>query len=131
LLERVLILRSTGLVEGLPRDLVFGLAKILQLIHYSAGEVIFDEGDRSTSMYIIARGRVRVHRGQVTVALLAAGEIFGEMALASSAPRSASVSALEDCELLELHQDMFYEVMAHDPGIFRKVVQIIIDRIQQ
>ena len=128
MLERMLILRSTGLVDGLPKDLLYGLAELLRQSYYAAGETIFREGDRGTTMYIITRGRVRVHRGEDTFATLGPGEVFGEMALASSEPRSASVSAVEDCELLELHEDTFYEVAAHDLGILRAVLRLLIER---
>jgi len=67
--------------------------------------VIIREGDPGSSFYVLARGTadVRAQRDgrEVQLAQLAEGSIFGEMALLSAAPRTASVLAHDDCDLLE------------------------------
>lgn len=72
-----------------------------------AGEVVVKEGDPGTSMFVVLEGRVAVARQvegkePVIVEQLGAGEFFGELALLTGAPRTASVVALEDAVVLEL-----------------------------
>jgi cAMP-dependent protein kinase regulator len=74
-----------------------------------AGEVVVKEGDPGTSMFVVLEGRVAVAReaeGQERriVEQLGAGEFFGELALLTGTPRTASVVALEDAVVLELSQ---------------------------
>ncbi|MFQ5704739.1 MAG: cation:proton antiporter [Gemmatimonadales bacterium] len=72
-----------------------------------AGESVIRQGERGTSLFLIARGVVAVlicRNGEppVRVASLHAGEFFGEMALLTDEPRSATVTAATDCRLFEL-----------------------------
>ena len=74
-----------------------------------AGQVVVKEGDPGTSMFVVLEGRVAVARESeggepVIMQQLGAGEFFGELALLTGAPRTASVVALEDAVVLELSQ---------------------------
>ncbi len=74
-----------------------------------AGQVVVKEGDPGTSMFVVLEGRVAVARESgggepVIMEQLGAGEFFGELALLTGAPRTASVVALEDAVVLELSQ---------------------------
>lgn len=94
------------LFSKLPaRDFARMLGEI-KLVRSRPGQMLIQEGERGTSFYVLARGTVRVHRhnasgGEIELARLGEGSIFGEMALVSAAPRSATVSAVSDCDLLE------------------------------
>ena len=71
------------------------------------GQVVVKEGDPGTTMFVVLEGRVAVAREAegrepVIVEQLGAGEFFGELALLTGAPRTASVVALEDAVVLEL-----------------------------
>ena len=78
-------------------------------LSYSKGELIIKEGDYGISIYKILRGSVRIFRKsgdhKTTLAILAKGEVFGEMAFFNFLlePRSASVEAIEDVELEVWH----------------------------
>jgi CRP-like cAMP-binding protein len=71
---------------------------------YTAGERIINAGDVGHCMYVILSGSVRVSvkrgNGEVELARLTGGDFFGEVALVDDGPRSATVTAIEDCELL-------------------------------
>ncbi|HKP60546.1 MAG TPA: cyclic nucleotide-binding domain-containing protein [Polyangiales bacterium] len=81
------------------------LLSALRLLRARPETVILREGDPGTSFYVLARGSVdvRAQRSgrETALAKLAEGSIFGEMALLSAAPRTASVLAHDDCDLLE------------------------------
>lgn len=81
------------------------LLSVLQLVRARPESVILREGDPGSSFYVLARGSVlvrAVREGRETqLAQLPEGSIFGEMALLSAAPRTASVLAHTDCDLLQ------------------------------
>jgi CRP/FNR family transcriptional regulator, cyclic AMP receptor protein len=71
---------------------------------YSAGERIINAGDPGHCMYVILSGSARVSvkrgNGELELARLSAGDFFGEVALVDDGPRSANVTAIEECKLL-------------------------------
>ncbi len=85
------------------------------------GEVLFEEGDRSTEMYIIGFGAVEVYRkiGQdhITLATLRRGDFLGEMALLEGLPRSASARAVQDTSLEVIDSRAFTELIRQSPEL--------------
>jgi CRP-like cAMP-binding protein len=71
---------------------------------YPAGERIINAGDSGHCMYVILNGSVSVSvkrgNGDIELARLSAGDFFGEVALVDDGPRSATVTAIENCQLL-------------------------------
>jgi len=94
---------------------------------YPAGATIFEQGSIGNRLFLILVGRVRIGRtmpgiGEEALAVLDAGDVFGEMALLDEATRSADAIAQENCvllsvtkdqfeDLLFLHKDLAYEVL--------------------
>jgi CRP-like cAMP-binding protein len=98
------VLSLLGMVEF---EAVLGA---LKLVRARAGDFIVEEGDTGYSFFVISRGTVQVVKEQPDgskrpLANLHEGAIFGEMALLSAQPRSASIRALTDCDLLEFDRD--------------------------
>lgn len=80
------------------------------------------QGDPGDSLYVLLDGRVDVRRGSKRVATLGPGSHFGEMALLSNRPRSATVTARAPTELLELGRDAFLDLVARDSTIGAKIL---------
>ena len=100
-----------------------------------AGSVIIREGEPGNSMYIMVEGEVEITKrltleldedtpkDRVMIRLKAEdGVYFGEMSLLENDPRSATVTALTDCRLLELHQKDCQELIQHDPAMGVKLL---------
>ncbi len=90
---------------------------------FSKGEIIFREGDEGNSFFEVLTGRVGVYTSYGTdmeqkLTEIASGHIVGEMALIDAFPRSATVVALEDCDLAEISVD---EVKAYFQGSPEKI----------
>jgi CRP-like cAMP-binding protein len=86
------------------------ILQALKLRRVRPGEVVIAEGEPGHSFFVIARGEVKVAKqlaqgGETVLAALHEGAIFGEMALVSAAPRSATVTAVADTDLLEFDRD--------------------------
>ena len=87
---------------------------------YRRGEVILAEGGHRRALHIVSSGTVRVEQAQngrgIALALLGAGEIFGEMGFVENAPASASVIAQDDAVIEVIEGDALQSVMASEPG---------------
>jgi len=109
------ILRKVALFEGLTSRQLNVIMRVLKAREYAPGAGIFSEGEKGDSMFIIAEGRVRLSQmiagGEEALALLNAGQHFGEMALIDDGPRSSFAIAHSSCILYELGSRAFNEVM--------------------
>lgn len=102
---------------------------------YQKDDVIFREGDPGSQMYVICSGRVglsrQVNREELFLKFLGQGEIFGEMALIDSLPRSASVVAAEnDTRLLEIDHALFVYLVGQQPAFALIVLKAMSHRLR-
>lgn len=111
------------------------LLEQLTLRPVKAGEVLVEEGTPGTSMFVIVQGAVAVLRtsGGVAkkVAHMGDGAFFGEMALLSSAPRLATVTAEADCIVLELTREKVQDITRRYPQVGNVLEQFHRDRLLQ
>lgn len=103
---------------------------------FGRGEVVFHKGDPGDAIHLIAKGRfaVRVTTPLGETAMLAIrgpGEAFGELALVSDAPRSATVAALEPAETHSINQLAFDELRRDHPGVNRILVAVLATAVQR
>jgi len=95
---------------------------------YSAGTVIFNEGDLGTSAYIIEEGSVEVSVSNTQTARIGKGELFGEIALVDRLPRTATVRALEDTVLIPIPRELVNELLEKTDPVVRHLLLIILER---
>lgn len=129
-LEKTILLKSVGLFESIAAENLSGIARIAEEVTYPAMTTIFGDGDPADSLYIVATGAVRIHKGDSELAVLRRGECLGEMALLDGAPRSAAATAIEETTLLEIDQDDFFEVLAANPEITRGIMRLLSRRLR-
>lgn len=105
------------LFKGASHELVREMALELRPVVFTPGDYIFRAGQYGRHMYFISRGSVEIVAadGQTVVNTLRDGDFFGELALLFSQPRSASVRAVNYCDLYTLDKDTFDRVLAHYP----------------
>jgi len=91
------------------------------LTHFTAGHVLFHEGEDGDDMYIIQSGRVAIKKkvkdGDTTLAVLEKGDFFGEMAILERMPRSASAEVIEDGDLIVISGEVFGDMIKANPEI--------------
>src|SRR5690606_6249838 len=92
------------------------IASIGELRSYPAGSFIFSEGDEGDDMFVVTRGKVRISKqvpgiGEEALAILEAGQTFGEMAIVEDSPRSADAIAHSSCEVLVFTRRRLDELM--------------------
>src|SRR6185295_14775620 len=109
-------IRNIPLFSGLSREDVAKIMGHLVEVAFGAGQRIFSQGERGDALYLIQSGAVQVQvdtgGGQSeTIAFLGPQEYFGEMALLSAAPRSATVFAVRDCILWKLSRESWDDLI--------------------
>ena len=99
-----------------------------------AGEVIFRQGEEGRVAYIIERGKVEVSIDQdgrkAVIAELSNGEIFGEMSIIDDAPRSATVTALSDTELVVVQRARFQKPIAAANPLMKLLLRVVLSRFR-
>ena len=101
---------------------------------YADGEIIVREGDAGREMYVIRQGQVEVTKSlggnNVVLATLERGSFFGEMSLLESLPRSATVRAKGDTELLVIDPGALLLKIRRDPTFAFEMLQHMSRRIR-
>jgi small-conductance mechanosensitive channel/CRP-like cAMP-binding protein len=120
--RRAASLRQIGLFTALGPDDVRRLAEECEEQVYAAGEPVIRQGDVGDSMFVVTDGRVEVTAEQsgvepVRLAVLNAGDYFGEMSLMTGAARVATVTPLVETRLLEVGKEAFRHVLATHPEL--------------
>jgi small-conductance mechanosensitive channel/CRP-like cAMP-binding protein len=115
-----------SLDDGQRAELVEAARPLL----YAKGEAIVLESEPGNSMFVLLRGEaaVTLARTQGELARLRSGAFFGEMSLLTGEPRSATVTAMADCELLEIGHDAFRRVVMADAAVLEKVSNAVASR---
>ena len=110
-------LKHIAVLQAMDNDALARLAAALETKDYSDSQTVFAEGDPGDSMFFIVKGRIHIEkRAQAagamnkTLAVLEAGDYFGEMALLDQKPRSASAVAAGDARILRLSKAAFDEM---------------------
>ncbi|MCC6696102.1 MAG: cyclic nucleotide-binding domain-containing protein [Candidatus Hydrogenedentes bacterium] len=128
-------LGRNDLFMGLGLQTIERIAKEFQRITVKAGELIFAEGSRGDSYYLIATGEATVLKGsgvgQRELQRLGPGDGFGEMALVADEPRSATVKAVTDMELLSLSREHFVVLMDQEARFAQRILRLLSQRLRQ
>jgi CRP-like cAMP-binding protein len=106
------------------------------LARVPAGNVIFDEGDVGTEMFVIQSGTVelmkKTRRGDgKSFATLEKGDFFGEMSILEDVPRTATARAKTDCELVRINQSTFDEMLRHNSEIAVRMLRKLSRRLRE
>ncbi len=100
---------------------------------YPKNTMIFSEVMPGKELYIIQKGSVKITKivndTEVLLAVLKAGDIFGEMSLIEDKPRSASAIAYEDTQLLAVNKENFARMVSSQPQIITRLTQLLAERI--
>ena len=132
--SRVLeLLRSMDLFAELEDDELGKIARLLKEFKVAENDLIFNQGEPGDALYIVLQGRVRIattdNFGRERVlAFYGPGEFFGDMAVLTGAPRSATATASSDARLLQLRKDDFDVLVATNVGVMRGMMRVMVER---
>src|SRR5215208_790450 len=130
-------LRACGLFGHADDATLGALAAALRMRRFRKGETVFHQGDPGDALFIVANGSVKVvlpsdeGAEPAIVAVLGAGEFFGELAILDGAPHSATIVAVEPTETLVLHRDAFLALIDSDAGLRRALLASLAAEIRR
>jgi CRP/FNR family transcriptional regulator, cyclic AMP receptor protein len=135
-MNRLDLLRSVPLFDGLADDDLRELAGGLAERRFKAGQIVINQGDVGDRMYIVAAGHLNIFlpgedSRRVSLKDVARGEYFGEVALFDEKPRSASVLATTDVELLELRGETLAVYLERRPRAAVSVLRTVAQRLRE
>lgn len=97
---------------------------------FKAGEVIFSQGDAASELFVIQSGKVDVMLGNRLLASLSDHDIFGEMALIDTAPRSATAVAKTDVRLVPVGEKQFLFLVGRTPHFALNLMRALARRLR-
>jgi len=129
-MDMVFLLKSVPLFAGLSGEQLLPLADIVQRVSFERGDVVFEQGQPGSHVYLILRGGVEVIHDGERVANLGVKECFGEMALLDQGARSASIRCLDDAELWAISRDDFQDLLDLHPALAKGVITVLTARLR-
>lgn len=129
-----LIEHFTSLVGVIDTELLAAVEEFMEWVSVPAGTQLFAEGDDGDAAYLVATGRLRAFRrshqtgAEVEIGEIGRAELVGEMALLDGGPRSASVYAVRDTQLIRFSRAAYDELLHRYPRIGLQIAQIALHR---
>jgi CRP-like cAMP-binding protein len=101
-----------------------------------AGETVIHRGDPSAGLIMILQGRLRIgvvsaEGREVTLRVLGAGQVLGEISLLDGKPASADVQAVEDCSLLQVARSHILDLLRRDAELCLRMMAVLCQRLRQ
>ncbi len=128
-------LSRIDLVRSLPPEEMEDVLVCVQPLSMAAGRTIFQKGDRADALYLLEQGQVNIMSGEnetdarEILAELGPGDSFGEMALLTGEPRTATAFAVKDSTLLKIDKEHFEELIERSPNLRRAVEELNSERL--
>jgi CRP/FNR family cyclic AMP-dependent transcriptional regulator len=127
---------ATGLLSDLPDQLLAGLLANARPVNLATGAILFLAGDPGDGCYRVNEGLLKVSIASASgaeriLAILGPGSIVGDMAMIDGRPRSASVSALRDCNMSFVSRAAFEAFADKQPEIYKFLVGLLAERVRE
>jgi len=133
-LQRMAILEKAPIFRPLPAETLLDLSHSLCRVLIPEGDPIITEGRANDDVYVLTKGRLSVAKrrggGEVPVAFISPGEVFGEMAFLTRRPRSATVRAVEDSECIMVKSADLRFLAYHQPSVVLQIARVLAERLE-
>ena len=126
---KIELLKRTPLFSGCSKGELRALARSADELDLREGTVITREGRAGREFFVLISGSAQVTKNGENIAELGAGDWFGEIALLTNAPRTATVTATSPVDVLVVTDRSFREVVETMPSIALKILSSVGDRL--
>jgi CRP/FNR family cyclic AMP-dependent transcriptional regulator len=127
--EKVELIKKVPLFAGCSKGELEQIAQIADEIDLRAGKEMTREGSRGREFFVLLEGDADVTKGGNSINKLGAGDFFGEIALVSDSPRTATVTATSPVRALVITDRSFRRLLDEQPEIQRKVLIALAERL--
>jgi CRP-like cAMP-binding protein len=130
------LLRKTPLFASLTETEIRGLCARVSKRRFGQGELLFNEGDQCTGLFLVASGRIRIFKlspsgREQVLAVEVPGSSFAELPVFDGGNYPASASALEDAEVLFISRKDFQAFCREHPEVALKVIAVVGSRLRR
>lgn len=126
---KVELLKRVPLFSKLDKKGLQDVAHIADELDLPAGKEMATEGDRGREFFVLLRGEAEVTRGGERINTMKEGDFFGEIALVTKMPRTATVTATSDVDVLVITEREFDSLLKKSPEIGRSVAEALAERV--
>ena len=123
-------LSRVPIFSGCSQKEINVIAHAVKEVSHKAGTVIAREGEPGVGLFVLVDGTAKVTIGGATKSKLGPGDFFGEIALLDGGPRTATVTATSDVQLLGLTEWVFRGLLTQHPSIAVKTLQALAGRLR-
>ncbi len=129
-------LLSSSLFQAMRPEELDGILRLATERRFRRGQTIFQKDDPGSYMMAVLSGRVRIgaislEGKEITLNMIDAGEVFGEIALLDGKPRSADATAIEDSHLLVIERRHFVPYLDGDKDLALRLLAVLCERLRQ
>jgi CRP/FNR family cyclic AMP-dependent transcriptional regulator len=126
---KVELLKEVPLFSRLNKKSLQDVAQIADELDLPAGKEMATEGDRGREFFVLLEGEADVTKGGKRINTMKKGDFFGEIALVTKMPRTASVTARTDVEVLVITERDFGALLKRSPEVGREVAEALAERV--
>jgi len=126
---KVQLIRKIPLFSKLSKKGLEDVAHIADELDLPAGKVMAKQGDRGREFFVLLEGEADVTKGGESINTMHGGDFFGEIALVTQMPRTATVTATTDVRVLVITERDFAALLKRSPEVGRGVAEALAERI--
>ena len=126
---KIELLRKVPLFSRLDKKHLQAVAQITDELDLPAGKEMATEGDRGREFFVLLEGEADVKKGERSINTMKAGDFFGEIALVTKMPRTASVTATTPVRVLVITERDFDALLKKSPEVGRNVAEALAERV--
>lgn len=123
------LLKKVPLFSKLDKKDLQDVAHIADEIDLPAGKEMATEGDRGREFFVLLKGEAEVTRRGERINTMKEGDFFGEIALVTKMPRTATVKATSDVDVLVINERDFDALLKRSPEVGRCVAEALAERV--
>jgi CRP/FNR family transcriptional regulator, cyclic AMP receptor protein len=123
------LLKKVPLFSKLDKKGLQEVAHIADELDLPAGKEMATEGDRGREFFVLLKGEADVTRDGTHINTMKEGDFFGEIALVTKMPRTATVTATSDVDVLVITERAFDNLLKKSPEIGRSVAEALAERV--
>ncbi|MCK5097961.1 MAG: cyclic nucleotide-binding domain-containing protein, partial [Desulfobacteraceae bacterium] len=133
--EKILLLKEIEIFSGLSPAELAAIATVTKQLDYPGDQTVIKQNDVGETVFLVIDGEVEVIKeltdgNKMKIAIIGAGDSFGEMALLEDEPRSATIRTTKPSRFLIIHQQEFKETVMEYPRIALKICKVLSRRLR-
>lgn len=129
--EKIKILKNVPIFAGTDKQVLYQLANVVQEHILETGQEIIHKHDSGDCLFIIYKGKAKIHENEHTIAEVGENSTIGEHALLSPSKRTASVTTLVKTHVLSLDRVSFYSIAGTRTEVLQAIIQVLVSRLRE